>query len=62
MRKLGTLSSLHTLTQFDDISVLDEERDGDFVSIFFFTILVCKKGQIEIQGHMGCFIFCIYSN
>jgi hypothetical protein len=35
MRKLGTLSSLHTLTQFDDISVLDEERDGDFVSIFF---------------------------
>ena len=55
MRKLGTLSSLHTLTQFDDISVLDEERDGDFVSIFFLTILVCKKREIKIQGHMGCF-------
>lgn len=33
MRKLGTLSSLNNLTQFDDISILDDERQGEFVCI-----------------------------
>lgn len=47
MRKLGTLSSLNTLTQFDDISVLDEERAGDFVSTLsiYFNHISMLKGE-----------------
>ena len=33
MRKMGTMSSLANLTQFDDISILDDERNADLVSV-----------------------------
>lgn len=47
MRKLGTLSSLNNLTQFDDISILDEERQGEF------SMEKGKKRKFNSKGKKG---------